>query len=258
MWKRNLIFGITIILILSRLKQWWLSVMSLKYLNILQFLSETVFPALFFSITSVPLCRFSLPFKLTVRSHLDLHYAFMPKFTRHIDNRTCTVLLSSSTTVSPLLWSTGSVFPITQPLPFSPTSIWSLTPPLHLAEGVNEGRGRPSSPPPLLLNWMLVASIDICRQLSPLLWRASVQTYCSFVAFLSLQPQACLPRKSKRETLIINSAKVIAVTTPGFSTYTYILFPQLLQTPGGKSQLLGWGSIFTIKILKGEENHCNL
>lgn len=32
--------------------------------------------------------------KLTVHSHLDLHYAFLPKFTRHIDNRTCTDSLS--------------------------------------------------------------------------------------------------------------------------------------------------------------------
>lgn len=94
------------------------------YLNIHTYcqLLETTFPVLFFSITSVPLCRFPLPFKLTVRSHLDLHYAFLPNFTRHIDNRTCTDSLFSSTTVSPLLWSTGSVFPITQPLPFSPTS----------------------------------------------------------------------------------------------------------------------------------------
>lgn len=50
---------------------------------------------------------------------------------------------------------------------FLPPPIWSLTPPLHLAEGVNEGRGHPSSPPPLLLNWMLVASVDMCWQLSP-------------------------------------------------------------------------------------------
>lgn len=32
--------------------------------------------------------------------------------------------------------------------------------------------------------------------------------------FLSLQPQACLPTESKREALIINPAKVIAVPTP--------------------------------------------
>lgn len=92
------------------------------------------------------------------------------------------------TTVSPLLWSIGSALPITQPLPFLPPSIWFLTPSLHLSEGVNEGRGHPSSLPPLLLNWLLVASVDGCRQLSPLLLRASEQTYCSFVAFLSLQP----------------------------------------------------------------------
>lgn len=60
----------------------------------------------------------------------------------------------------------------------------------------------------------VVASIDSYRHLSPLLWRASEQTSCSFVIFPSLQPQACLPTESKRETLIINSAKVIAVTTP--------------------------------------------
>lgn len=41
-------------------------------------------------------------------------------------------------------------------------------------------------------------------------------------------------------------------------TYTYILFSQLLQTPRGKSPLLGRGNISTIAILKGEENHCNL
>lgn len=125
---------------------------------------------------------------------------------------------------------------------FLPPTIWSLTPPLHLAEGVNEGRGHPSSPPPLLLNWMLVASVDICRQLSPPLLRAGVQTRCSFVAFLSLQPQACLPRKSKRETLIINSAKVIAVTTPicrlqHKHTLTFFI-PQLPQTPGGKKSVI--------------------
>lgn len=97
---------------------------------------------------------------------------------------------------------------------FLPPPLWSLTPSLHLTEGVNEGRGHPSSPPPPLLNWMLVASADMCWQLSPLLWRASVQTYCSFVPFLTLQPQACLSRKSKRETLIISCAKVTAVTTP--------------------------------------------
>ena len=134
-----------------------------------------------------------------------------------------TISLSSPTSVFPFLWSIGSVFPITQLLPFLllpppppplPPPIWSLTPSLHLSEGVNEGRGQPSSLPPLLLNWLLVASVDSCRHLSLLLWRASEQTSCSFVAFLSLQPQACLPTESKRETLIINSAKVIAVTTP--------------------------------------------
>lgn len=122
--------------------------------------------------------------------------------------------LSSPTSLSPFLWSIGSVFPITQPLPFLPPPIWSLAPSPHLSEGVNEGRGHPFSLPPLLLNWLLVASVDSCRHLSPLFWRASEQTSCSFVAFLSLQPQACLPTESKRETLIINSAKVIAVTTP--------------------------------------------
>lgn len=119
------------------------------------------------------------------------------------------VSVSSSTTVSPFLWSIGSVFPITQPLPFLPPPIWSLTPSLHLSEEVNEGRGHPSSLPLLLLNWLLVTSVDSCRLLSPLLWSTSEQTYCSFVAFLSPQPQACLPRKNKRETLIKSSAKVI-------------------------------------------------
>lgn len=58
---------------------------------------------------------------------------------------------------------------------FLPPPIWSLTPPLHLSEGVNEGRGHPSSPPPLLLNWMLVASVDICWQLSP----PALQSQCA-------------------------------------------------------------------------------
>ncbi len=112
---------------------------------------------------------------------------------------------SSPTSASPFLWSIGSVFPITQPSPFllSPP-IWSFTPSLHLSEGVNEGRGHTSSLPPLLLNWLLVASVGCCRHLSPLLWRASEQTSCSFVAFLSFLLLACLPTESKRETLIIN------------------------------------------------------
>lgn len=129
--------------------------------------------------------------------------------TEHVES-----LPLSPPSLSPFLWSIGSVFPITQLSPFLPPPIWSLTPCLHLSEGVNEGRGHPSSLPSLLPNWLLVASVDSCRQLSPLLWRASEQTYCSFVAFLFLQPQACLPTESKRETLIINPAKVIAVTIP--------------------------------------------
>lgn len=39
---------------------------------------------------------FFWPLGLTVHSHLDLHYAFLPKFTRHIDNRTCRESLSFS------------------------------------------------------------------------------------------------------------------------------------------------------------------
>lgn len=45
--------------------------------------------------TFLPLRIFPFPFKLTVHSHLDLHYAFRPKFTRHIDNSTWTVYPSS-------------------------------------------------------------------------------------------------------------------------------------------------------------------
>lgn len=179
--------------------------------------AETISLVYFSTLTSLPFCIFFFPFKLTVHSHLELHYAFLPKFTRHIDNRTCTE--SPTTPPRPTTTSVFEVlevsYPLLSPCLFLPPPIWSLTPSPHLCEGVNEGRGHPSSLPPLPLNWLLVASVDSCRHLSPpLLWRASEQTSCSFVAFLSLQPQACLPTESKRETLIINSAEVIAGTTP--------------------------------------------
>lgn len=151
---------------------------------------------------------------VTVHSHLDLHYAFLPKFTRHIDNRTCTDFPFPPPLLSLPFF---EVLKVSSPL-FSPCLFFllpsDLSLPLFISLVVNEVRGHPSSLTPLLLNWLLVASVDSCRHLSPLLQRASEQTSCSFVAFLSLQPQACLPTESKRETLIINSAKVIAVITP--------------------------------------------
>lgn len=174
-----------------------------------------------FSLPSLPPCISFFHFKLTVHSHLDLHYAFLHKCARHIDNRTCT-----DSPPQPQFLSFFEALEVASPL-FSPCLVFPLPSdpslPLFILLVVNEVRGHRSSLTPLLLNWLLVASVDSCRHLSPLLWRASEQTSCSFEAFLSLQPQACLPTESKRETLIINSAKVIAVTT-------HICQPQLIHT----------------------------
>lgn len=136
--------------------------------------------------------------------------------------------LSSPTSVSLFLWSIGSVFPITQPLPFLPPPIWSPTLSRHLSEEVYEGRGHPSSLPPLLLNWLLVASVDTCRHLSPLLWRASEQTSCSFVAFLSFQPQACLPKGSRRGDYKLCQGHCSHLTNLPASTHTHAILFNLL------------------------------
>lgn len=123
--------------------------------------------------------------------------------------------LFSPTSASPFLWTTGCVFPITQPLSFIPPPNWSLIPAPHLSEGLNKGRGHlsfSSSPPAKLA---VVASIDSWKAFkAPLLCRVGGQTSCSFAAFLSFQPDSCLPSESKKETLIISPAKVTAVTTP--------------------------------------------
>lgn len=122
--------------------------------------------------------------------------------------------LLSSTSASPFLWTIGSVFPITQPLPFYSSS--QLIP--HSCSSSLWGsKWRQRSyllSSSSLAKLALVASLGSCGRLSsPSLWRVSERSSCSFVAAPSLQPEACLPSESKREALIINSAKVIAATT---------------------------------------------
>lgn len=120
---------------------------------------------------------FSLPFCLDLytppHTHLlpsyqtDTSLSFRPllcirvlAYKTHWQQSKYRLCLFSPTSASPFLWTTGCVFPITQPLSFIPPPNWSLIPAPHLSEGLNKGRGHhsfSSSPPAKLA---VVASID--------------------------------------------------------------------------------------------------
>lgn len=151
----------------------------------------------------LPTPSYPLPSSLT-----DSSFSFRPPlcipalvYKTHWQQNMYRLCLFSPTSASPFLWTIGSVFPITQPLPLYSSS--QLIP--HSCFSSLWGsKWRQRSyllSSSSLAKLALVASIGSCRHLSsPSLWRASEGSSCSFVAVQSLQPEACLPSESKRES----------------------------------------------------------